>query len=61
MGLEPRRAVAVGGGTTGSLWPRIVSDACGLVQEVPAETIGASLGDALLAAEAAGLAPLGTS
>lgn len=47
--------VAVGGGTKGGLWTRIVSDVTGLPQQIPAETIGASLGDALLAAEATGL------
>ncbi|MFD9890135.1 FGGY-family carbohydrate kinase [Amycolatopsis sp. NPDC059027] len=49
------RLVAVGGGTTGGLWTRIVSDVTGLAQQVPAETIGACLGDALLAAEGAGV------
>jgi len=49
-GASPRRIVAVGGGTQGSLWPRIVSDVTGHAQEVPAEVIGAAYGDALLAA-----------
>src|SRR5690606_18899199 len=44
--------VAVGGGTQGRLWLQIVSDATGLVQEVPAATIGASYGAAFLAASA---------
>ncbi|MEA5358066.1 FGGY-family carbohydrate kinase [Amycolatopsis sp., V23-08] len=48
------RLVAVGGGTRGGLWTRIVSDVTGLPQQIPAETIGACLGDALLAAEATG-------
>jgi xylulokinase len=51
----PQRVVAVGGGTTGSLWTRIVSDITGLTQELPAETIGAAYGDALLAAIGTGL------
>lgn len=51
------RLVAVGGGTKGGLWTRIVSDVTGLPQQIPAETIGACLGDALLAAEAVGLDP----
>lgn len=51
------RLVAVGGGTKGGLWTRIVSDVTGLPQQIPAETIGACLGDALLAAEAVGLEP----
>lgn len=54
-GSPPRRIVAVGGGTKGGLWTRIVSDVTGLPQEIPAETIGAAYGDALLAARGAGL------
>ena len=49
------RVVAVGGGTQGGLWTRIVSDVTGLEQQLPAETIGACLGDAILAGEAIGL------
>lgn len=49
-GADPRRIVAVGGGTTGGLWTRIVSDVTGLAQDVPEETIGASYGAAYLAA-----------
>jgi xylulokinase len=51
------RAVAVGGGTAGSLWPQLVSDVSGRAQDIPAQTIGASYGDALLAAAAAGMVP----
>jgi xylulokinase len=51
------RAVAVGGGATGTLWPQIVSDVTGRSQDIPAQTIGASYGDALLAAAAVGLVP----
>ncbi|MCC3313011.1 FGGY-family carbohydrate kinase [Nocardia africana] len=54
-GGRARRLVAVGGGTKGGLWTQIVSDVTGLPQELPAETVGACLGDALLAAEAAGV------
>ncbi|MEV0293631.1 FGGY-family carbohydrate kinase [Nocardia sp. NPDC050710] len=54
-GGQARRLVAVGGGTKGGLWTRIVSDVTGLPQQLPAETIGACLGDALLAATAAGV------
>lgn len=50
-----QRLVAVGGGTKGGLWTQIVSDAIGRPQELPEETIGASYGDALLAAIAVGL------
>ena len=45
---------AVGGGTTGGLWPQIMSDIIGIKQYIPEVTIGASYGDALLAAMAAG-------
>ncbi len=51
----PRRAVAVGGGTNAGLWLQAVSDVTGVTQQVPAETIGASHGVALLAAIGAGL------
>lgn len=54
-GGRARRLVAVGGGTKGGLWTRIVSDITGLPQQLPAETVGACLGDAMLAAEASGL------
>ncbi len=50
------RVVAVGGGTRASLWLQIVSDVVGVEQQLPAETIGASYGDARLAAEGVGLA-----
>ena len=49
------RLVAVGGGTKGGLWTRIVSDVTGRPQELPEQTIGASYGDALLAARSVGL------
>ncbi|WP_144875039.1 FGGY-family carbohydrate kinase [Microbacterium sp. 1.5R] len=49
-GADIRRIVAVGGGTQGRLWLQVVSDVTGLVQEVPATTIGASYGAAFLAA-----------
>ena len=48
---EPiRRVVAVGGGTKARLWTEIVSDITGREQIVPEQTIGASYGDALMAA-----------
>lgn len=46
---------AVGGGTQGGLWTQIVSDVTGREQAIPAQTIGASYGDALLAAIGNGL------
>lgn len=48
-----KRLVAIGGGTKGGLWTQIVSDVTGKTQELPYETIGASYGDAWLAARAA--------
>lgn len=54
-GSPPRRLVAVGGGTKGGLWTRIVSDITGITQEVPAVTIGAAYGDARFAGIGAGL------
>jgi len=50
------RIFAVGGGTQGGLWTQIVSDVTQRCQIVPAEAIGASYGDALLAAIGTGLA-----
>jgi xylulokinase len=49
------RIVAVGGGTTSDLWLQIVSDVTGTPQQIPDQTIGASYGDALLAAIGVGL------
>ncbi|MDQ1601932.1 MAG: xylulokinase [Actinomycetota bacterium] len=53
-GAEVDRLIAVGGGTTGGLWTQIVSDVTGMPQDVPRETVGASYGDAMLAAIATG-------
>jgi xylulokinase len=50
-----RRLVAVGGGTQGDLWTQIVTDVTGLEQQIPAETIGAALGDAMFAGLAVGV------
>lgn len=53
-GVErPERLVAVGGGTQSRLWVQIVSDITGRTQQIPDQTIGASYGAAMLAAEAA--------
>ncbi|MCW2710818.1 MAG: carbohydrate kinase [Marmoricola sp.] len=56
-----KRLVAVGGGTQGGLWTQVVSDVTGRRQEVPEQTIGASYGDALMAAIACGLVPAETN
>jgi xylulokinase len=53
-GADIRRVVAVGGGTRGGLWTRIVSDVTGLEQEIRTVTLGASYGAAFLAASAIG-------
>jgi xylulokinase len=55
-GGRGERLVAVGGGTKGGLWTQIVSDVTGRPQDLPEQTIGASYGDALLAARAVSLA-----
>ncbi|MFI5910557.1 FGGY-family carbohydrate kinase [Dactylosporangium sp. NPDC051541] len=49
-GAGIRRVVAVGGGTKGGLWTRIVSAVTGLAQVVPRVTTGAAYGAAFLAA-----------
>ena len=49
------RHLAVGGGARSAVWPQIVSDVAGVSQLVPRETVGAALGDAMLAAEAVGI------
>jgi xylulokinase len=54
-GAHPRRAVAVGGGAQSELLLQIVSDVTGIEQNLPAQTIGASYGDAFLAGLAVGL------
>lgn len=55
IGADVRRVVAVGGGTKSRTWLQIVSDVCGIAQDVPELTIGASYGDAFLAGLAAGI------
>lgn len=55
-GGTARRLVAVGGGTQGGLWTQIVSDITGQEQQIPAETVGAAYGNALLAGLGTGTA-----
>ena len=55
LGTKIERAVAVGGGTSGGTWVKIVSDVSKTAQELPRLTIGASYGDAFLAGLTAGL------
>jgi xylulokinase len=54
LGADVKRIVAVGGGAKTQTWLQIVTDIADAVQEVPAQTIGASYGDAFLAGLAAG-------
>ena len=54
------RTVAVGGGLRSPLWAQTVSDVTGRVQLVPEQAIGASYGDALLAAIGIGMVPKDT-
>lgn len=49
------RITVAGGGTKSRLWAQLVSDITGHSQYLPEQTIGASYGDALLAAAAIGM------
>lgn len=53
-GVPVRRVMAAGGGTKNALWMQIVSDVTGKSISVPAIGIGASYGDAMMAAVATG-------
>ena len=55
VGAAPGRVLAVGGGTQNEVWLKATSDISGLTQVVSEKTIGASYGDAFLAAQAVGL------
>lgn len=54
LGLPPLRAFAVGGGVKNSVWSQSMSDISRVSQIVRERTVGASYGDALLAAIAVG-------
>lgn len=54
VGHSPTRLLAVGGGTKNELWLQATSDITGIDQIVCKQTIGASFGDAFLAAMAVG-------
>lgn len=58
-GQPPARVLAVGGGTKNEIWLQATSDIGGVPQVVCEKTIGASYGDAFLAACAVGLADPG--
>jgi xylulokinase len=49
-GAAPTRVLAVGGGTKNAVWMQAASDLSGLTQIVSEKTVGASYGDAFLAA-----------
>jgi xylulokinase len=53
-GQPPQRIFAVGGGTRNRVWGQATSDVCGITQILRDKTIGASYGDAFLAALALG-------
>jgi xylulokinase len=48
-GTDPKRILAVGGGSYNPLWMQIVSDIANIEQHIPEQQIGASYGDAFLA------------
>jgi xylulokinase len=50
----PAKLLAVGGGTRNRVWAQATSDICGMPQAVPEKTMGASYGNAFLAAFATG-------
>ena len=54
-GAVPTRIRAVGGGTQNAVWMQATSDLCNLPQMVCEKTLGASFGDAFLAACAVGI------
>ncbi|MEO1364288.1 MAG: FGGY-family carbohydrate kinase, partial [Pseudomonadota bacterium] len=56
LGQSPKRLLAVGGGTKNALWLQATSDITGIDQIVCDKTVGASYGDAFLAACAIGVA-----
>lgn len=58
-GARTERVLAVGGGTQNALWLQATSDICGVEQIVCDKTVGASYGDAFLAACAIGAAAPG--
>ena len=54
IGEMPKKLLAVGGGTKNRVWSQATSDVSGMAQTVCAKTVGASYGDAFLAALAVG-------
>jgi xylulokinase len=56
VGASPVQVMAVGGGTKNALWLQATSDFGGVPQQVCSKTVGASYGNAFLAAVAIGAA-----
>jgi xylulokinase len=56
-GVEPKKIIAVGGGTKSSVWTQIVSDIIGKDQYCIAQDVGAPLGAAYLAGLGVGIIP----
>lgn len=54
VGAAPRSLLAVGGGTRNGVWSQATSDVTGRTQIIREQTLGASYGDAFLAAVAMG-------
>jgi xylulokinase len=54
IGEPPKKLFAVGGGMKNAVWAQATSDICRMAQVVRAKTLGASYGDAVLAALAMG-------
>lgn len=54
-GVIPKRILAVGGGTQNDLWMQLVSDIVNIELAIPQQLIGASYGDAFMAAVGVGL------
>ena len=54
-GVEPKRILAVGGGSKNDLWMKIVADIARIELVVPEQQIGASYGDAFMAGVGVGL------
>jgi xylulokinase len=59
VGQAPARVLAVGGGTKNVVWLQATSDFGGVRQIVSEKTVGASYGDAFLAALAVGAVEAG--
>ncbi len=59
IGFPPKAVFSVGGGTKNAVWAQATSDIAGLDQILRKRTIGASYGDAFLAAVAVGDAKIG--